>query len=204
MTEPLDVSPHDDRTYRLATLPNGLRALLASDPSAEYASAAMCVSVGAGYDPVHLPGLAHFCEHMLFLGSAKYPEESAYKKFLAAHGGRSNASTSMDTTVYKFEVLAAHLEEVLDIFAQFFVEPLFTESATERELNAVDAEDSKNRTNDGRRILQVLKAAADAPEHPWTKFSTGNSTTLQGGGVSPALSEHARGQHSADSFAQCG
>lgn len=43
----------------------------------------------------------------------------------------------------------------LDIFSQFFVSPLFTESSTGRELLAVDSEDSKNRTNDSRRMLQV-------------------------------------------------
>lgn len=43
----------------------------------------------------------------------------------------------------------------LDIFSQFFVSPLFTESSTGRELLAVDSEDSKNRTNDSRRVLQV-------------------------------------------------
>lgn len=147
----LDVSPNDERSYRSITLSNGLRILLASDPTAEHGAAAMTVTVGAAFDP-DLPGLAHFCEHMLFLGSAKYPDESAYKKFLSAHGGRSNASTSMENTTFKFEVLAAHLLEALDIFAQFFIAPLFTASATERELNAVDAEDSKNRTNDGRRL----------------------------------------------------
>ena len=178
----LDVSPNDNRTYRLITLDNGLRALLASDPTAEHGAAAMAVDVGAAHDPTGLPGLAHFCEHMLFLGSEKYREESAYKKFLAAHGGRSNASTSMEQTTYKFEVLADHLASALDIFAQFFIAPLFTASATERELNAVDAEDARNRTVDGRRLLQVLKAAADVPQHPWAKFSTGNSTTLHGGG----------------------
>ena len=67
----LDVSPNDDRSYRLITLDNGLRALLASDPTAEHGAAAMAVNVGAAHDPTGLPGLAHFCEHMLFLGSEK-------------------------------------------------------------------------------------------------------------------------------------
>ena len=71
---------------------------------------------------------------MLFLGSTKFPEESAYKKFLAAHGGRSNASTSMEATTYHFEVLQPHLAGALDIFAQFFIAPLFTESATDLSL----------------------------------------------------------------------
>ena len=33
-------------------------------------------------DPVELPGLAHFCEHMLFLGTEKYPEEGLYQKVI--------------------------------------------------------------------------------------------------------------------------
>ena len=53
------------------------------------------VEVGAGSDPRTMSGLAHFCEHMCFLGSEKYPGENDYKRYLASHGGRSNASTSM-------------------------------------------------------------------------------------------------------------
>ena len=37
-------------------------------------------------DPEELPGLAHFCEHMLFLGTEKYPVENDYKRFLSEHG----------------------------------------------------------------------------------------------------------------------
>lgn len=46
----------------------------------------------------------------------------------------------------------------LDIFSQFFTSPLLSESSTDRELLAVDSEDSKNRTNDDRRILQVISS----------------------------------------------
>lgn len=37
-------------------------------------------------DPKELPGLAHFCEHMLFLGTEKYPVENEYPRFLSEHG----------------------------------------------------------------------------------------------------------------------
>lgn len=37
-------------------------------------------------DPAELPGLAHFCEHMLFLGTEKYPVENEYPRFLSEHG----------------------------------------------------------------------------------------------------------------------
>ena len=36
-----------------------------------------------------LAGLAHFLEHMLFMGSDKYPDENEYSAFLAQHGGGS-------------------------------------------------------------------------------------------------------------------
>ncbi|CAM9402879.1 unnamed protein product, partial [Laminaria digitata] len=172
------MSPMDKRHYRWLRLPNGLKALVISDPNATKSAAAMSVDVGAASDPDGLPGLAHFLEHMLFLGTSKYPKENAYKSYLSKHGGRSNASTSMDATTFKFEVGAEHLRGALDIFSQFFVSPLFSESSTGRELLAVDSEDSKNRTNDGRRILQVLKALADE-DHPYSNFSTGNLKTLK-------------------------
>ena len=105
-----------------------------------------------------MPGVAHFVEHCLFLGSEKYPDENGYKSFLAAHGGRSNASTSLHTTTYKFEIMADFGDDALDRFAQFFVAPLFTASGTGREVQAVDSENSKNLTADSRRRLQILKA----------------------------------------------
>lgn len=91
-------------------------------------------------DPDELPGLAHFLEHMLFLGTEKYPEEDAYRKFIHEHGGSCNAFTSYEFTNFHFEVSPAHLVEALDHFAQFFISPLFTISATDRELNAVNNE----------------------------------------------------------------
>jgi secreted Zn-dependent insulinase-like peptidase len=47
----------------------------------------MEVNVGSFQDPVDIPGLAHFLEHMLFLGTEKYPDEAAYNKFVESHGG---------------------------------------------------------------------------------------------------------------------
>ena len=65
-------SPLDDRDYRTVILrSNGLRVLLCSDPSTNEAAVAMDVHVGATSDPTNVPGLAHFCEHMLFLGTKK-------------------------------------------------------------------------------------------------------------------------------------
>ena len=85
--------------------------------------------------------------------------------------------TSAENTRYHFSVRHEHLEEALDRFAQFFVEPLMTTSATDREVNAVDAENAKNLQVDGRRELQLRKALC-RPDHVWAKFGTGRLEVL--------------------------
>lgn len=170
-------SQQDNRDYRGLQLANGLKVLLVSDPTTDKAAAALTVDVGHMSDPDDIPGLAHFCEHMLFLGTQKYPNENAYSTYLSENGGSSNASTYADNTKYYFDVVHSRLDGALDRFAQFFIAPMFTASATDREINAVNSEHEKNLATDVWRIRQVNKSLADA-EHPYSKFGTGNKVTL--------------------------
>ena len=71
-----------------------------------------------------------------------------------------------------------YLHPVLDRFAQFFIQPLFTPSATEREIQAVHNEDAKNKLADVWRSSQLLNHLA-TPAHPYHKFGTGNAETLR-------------------------
>eukprot|EP00698_Gefionella_okellyi_P003046 TRINITY_DN12867_c0_g1_i1.p1 TRINITY_DN12867_c0_g1~~TRINITY_DN12867_c0_g1_i1.p1 ORF type:complete len:1029 (+),score=222.97 TRINITY_DN12867_c0_g1_i1:180-3089(+) len=170
-------SAYDQRDYRHITLPNELQSLLISDPTTDRAAAALDVNVGHFMDPEDIPGLAHFCEHMLFLGTTKYPEEGSYQAFVSQHGGITNAFTSMENTQYYFEITKEHLGGALDMFSQFFIAPLFTESGTNREMNAVDSENTKNLQSDDRRFFSLLKSCANEA-HPFHKFGTGNLQTL--------------------------
>ena len=61
----------DKRLYKGIILENQLKCLLISDPTTDRAAASMTVNTGSMLDPDQLPGLAHFCEHMLFMGSKK-------------------------------------------------------------------------------------------------------------------------------------
>ena len=170
----------DPRSYRGLVLANGLRVLLTSDPTAASGAASMNVQVGTLSDPKELPGLAHFCEHMLFLGTKKFPDEGDFERFVGSAGGSNNAYTAEEETNYFFDVNADALPKALEIFAGFFTSPLFTESATAREVNAIDSEHSKNLQNDYWRYSQLLKTRCD-PQHPYSKFGTGNRQTLNGG-----------------------
>lgn len=124
---------------------------------------------------------------MLFLGTAKYPDEGSYNSYLSENGGSSNAYTSSENTNFHFDMVAQketladaevpRFKEALDRFAQFFTAPLFTESATERELNAVHSEHQKNLQNDSRRMYELRKEVCNT-HHPFHKFGTGSRETL--------------------------
>ncbi|ODV92635.1 hypothetical protein CANCADRAFT_56288 [Tortispora caseinolytica NRRL Y-17796] len=167
----------DDRQYRVVQLPNQLEATLIHDPETDKASAALDVNVGSFADYNYLPGLAHFCEHLLFMGTKKYPKENEYSQYLSQHSGHSNAYTSTDSTNYYFEVGHEFLKGAMDRFSQFFIEPLFNPECKDREIRAVDSENKKNLQSDMWRLHQ-LDCSLSNPEHPHSGFSTGNLQTL--------------------------
>ena len=87
-----------------------------SDPTTDKAAAAMDVNVGHMSDPWELPGLAHFLEHMLFLGTDKYPDENSYSQYISQHGGSNNAYTASDHTNYYFDITPEFLPEEFSYF----------------------------------------------------------------------------------------
>lgn len=181
-------SENDYRSYRYLTLPNQLRVLLISDPSSDKAAASLDVNVGSGSDPADYPGLAHFLEHMLFLGTEKYPEAGEYQAFISSHGGSHNAYTSFEHTNYFFDIDPAYLDPTLDRFAQFFIAPLFNTEYVDREKNAVHSEYMAKIKDDSRRSLDVFKAVIN-PQHPFAKFSVGNLQTLDETGKAVPLQQ---------------
>ncbi|KAK6464606.1 Metalloenzyme, LuxS/M16 peptidase-like protein [Scheffersomyces coipomensis] len=169
----------DDRSYRLFKInSNDLHVLVINDPTADKAAASLDVNVGAFADKEYdVPGLAHFCEHLLFMGTEKYPKENDYADYLAKHSGHSNAYTAAEHTNYYFQISSEYLEGALDRFAQFFISPLFSISCKDREINAVDSENKKNLQSDNWRLYQLDKSNSN-PNHPYNGFSTGNFQTL--------------------------
>jgi len=82
------------------------------------------------------------------MGTKKFPSENEYQQYLSTNNGMSNAYTAMTSTNYYFDVAPNALEGALDRFSGFFIEPLFNEDCTEREIKAVDSEHKKNLQND--------------------------------------------------------
>ncbi|KAJ1667177.1 metalloprotease [Coemansia sp. RSA 1646] len=177
-TGPMEQSPNDHRQHRLIRLPNGLTALCTHDLLAETATSSLSVNVGSIADPPSFLGMAHFLEHMLFMGSAKYPDEDDYSSFISNHSGVYNAATADDYTYYHFSIDNDALEGALDRLSWFFVHPLLNPDGVDREVNAVDSEYKSGLRDEYWRFSDILRSLSN-PEHPYSKFNVGNLETLR-------------------------
>ncbi|KAJ2876421.1 metalloprotease [Coemansia aciculifera] len=161
----IDKSSNDQHQYRLMRLPNNLTVLCVQDVEAKEAAASLSVNVGSNANPTELLGLAHFLEHVLFLGTEK-------------NSGHYNAYTYSYETDYFFSVSNGAFEGALDRLAQFFISPLFNADCIDRELKAVDSEHKGYLQSDSWRTYQLITGTTN-PTHPFSRFSTGNTETLK-------------------------
>ncbi len=171
-------SPEDKKQYRYLVLGNAMKVLLVSDPTADKAGVSLDVHIGSGSDPEEWSGLAHFLEHMLFLGTRKYPQSGEYQKYISTHGGTHNAYTSHAHTNYFFSVGAEYLEPAMDRFSQFFLEPLFAPDLVDSERAIIESEYQSLKKDEFRRLWDVQKSWLN-PEHPSSGFSVGSLETLR-------------------------
>ncbi|MEE8581776.1 MAG: pitrilysin family protein [Myxococcota bacterium] len=108
----------DDPAARTRTtvLPNGLTLLTLEDHSTPVVSFQLWVRAGSR-DESRYSGIAHLFEHMMFKGS-KHIEPEEHARLLNARGGRVNAFTNRDVTVYFEDVSAESLPLVIDLEAE--------------------------------------------------------------------------------------
>ncbi|XP_070194839.1 nardilysin-like isoform X2 [Littorina saxatilis] len=141
-------------------------------------AAALCIGIGSFCDPEDIPGFAHFMEHMVFMGSKKYKKENAFDDFIAKHGGETNAWTDAERTTFFFDIHKKHFHKALDMFAQFFIAPLFLKGSVDREISAVDNEFQMILSSDSDRYHQLL-GSLSFKDNPISRFLCGNKRTLK-------------------------
>ncbi|KAG7303562.1 hypothetical protein JYU34_012091 [Plutella xylostella] len=141
------------------------------------AACALCVGVGSYSDPHDIQGLAHFVEHMVFMGSEKYPKENEFDAYIKK-GGSDNASTDCEVTTFYFEIQERYLPRAMDMFSNFFVSPLMKKESMQREREAIQSEFAIAAPSDGNRKDQLLSSLF--PEgHPARTFTWGNLKSLR-------------------------
>lgn len=127
-------------------LDNGLRVVLAPEPSVPTITVAVYYNVGFRIEPRERTGFAHLFEHLMFEGTPNMPE-GEFAKFINGGGGAYNGSTRFDFTNY-FEVMPTHqLEPVLWVEADRMKEINFLEETLENQKAVVSNEVKVNVLN---------------------------------------------------------
>ena len=159
------------------TLANGLRVTLRHAPNIKRCAAVLRVAAGSHDVPLTWPGLAHFLEHLLFLGTERFPAGQGLMAYVQSHGGQVNARTNERTTDFFFELptqaFAGGLERLSDMLAHPRMNP--DEQLREREvLHAEFVAWSQ----DAAAQQQLALFEGLSPAHPLRGFHAGNRDSL--------------------------
>lgn len=171
MPAPTHLLPH------VETLANGLRVSLRHAPGLKRCAAALRVAAGSHDAPLAWPGLAHFLEHLFFLGTERFPADDGLMAYVQRHGGQLNASTRERTTDFFFELppqaFAGGLERLCDMLAHPRLNP--DDQLCEREV--LEAEFIAW-SQDAEAQRQVALFDGLASDHPLRGFHAGNRDSL--------------------------
>ncbi|CAD5107482.1 pyrroloquinoline quinone biosynthesis protein PqqF [Zestomonas carbonaria] len=158
-------------------LANGLRATIVHAPDDSRAAVLLRVAAGSHDEPAAFPGLAHFLEHLLFLGGECFSDEQRLMPFVQACGGRLNASTQARSTDFFFELPSAHLEQGLERLLDMLAHPCLDEAGQLREREVLEAE-YRARAGDLDTLCDAALARGLTPGHPLADFHAGNRASL--------------------------
>ena len=124
------------QSVRKTTLKNGVRIITKRMPYVHSISMGVWVNVGARDESPIENGLSHFIEHMIFKGTKKRSSFQIAKEFDAI-GGHTNAFTSAENTCYHAKVMGAHLETMVDILSDIFLNSVFDNREIENERSVI-------------------------------------------------------------------
>ena len=170
-------SPADPREYETFTLKNGIEVITVSDPNLATSAATLSVGVGQFQDPKNAQGIAHFLEHMIFMGSEKYKSPNEYMQFISENGGQTNAYTAAQQTTYLFSINSDKFPDALDRLSSAIKAPLFNGDMVEKEINAVNSEWLLRRQSEPF-IRSRAAAMTGNLNHPRILLGVGNKETL--------------------------
>jgi zinc protease len=174
-TSPLmaeELAPYLHKT----TLDNGLTVLVKEMPGTRVATVQIWVKAGSVYETTDEAGITHFIEHMIFKGTeTRGPGELAGA--IEGAGGRVNAYTSYENTVYHATLSAVHWEMAFEVLAEAVMHSVFDPVELEREKKVVLEELSMRYDRPNIRLFHDLMATAYT-RHPYRLPVIGNVETI--------------------------
>ena len=134
--------------FNKTVLDNSIRIVTKHVPQARSVAMGVWVNVGARDEKAEEGGLSHFIEHMIFKGTERRTALQIAKEFDAI-GGQCNAFTSKENTCYYAKVMDTHVDTMVDLLSDIFLNSAFDPDEVERER---------------RVILQEIKMLEDTPD----------------------------------------
>ena len=174
----IDTVSNDKRNIKGFILDNKIKLILISDPDINMSSCS--VAIGAGHLQDNFEGTAHFLEHLLFMGSEKYPEQNEYHSYIQVNGGNDNAFTGDNITCYYISLETTFLKKGIEMLSWFFRAPLLDEKHISSEMEIINSEHQKNILMDNWIMDDIFKNfIMNEPKSKYVKFGTGNNESLK-------------------------
>ncbi|MBI1892447.1 MAG: insulinase family protein [Burkholderiales bacterium] len=172
-------------------LKNGMKVIVKEDHRAPTVAHMIWYRIGSMDEVNGTTGVAHVLEHMMFKGT-KTLKPGEFSKRVAALGGRENASTAKDFTVYHQQIEKSKLDTLMALEADRMANLVFDKDEFSKEIRVV-MEERRWRTDD-KPIPQVFEAlnAVAFMAHPYHHPIIGWMDDLQNMSVDDAKAWHER------------
>lgn len=137
-------------TYKKTKLKNGMRVVTVPMKGNPTVTVLVLVEAGSRYESKPENGISHFLEHMCFKGTTKRPHPGDISRELDAIGAITNAFTGEEVTGYWAKARAHHLNHVLEVVSDLYLDPLLPATELEKERGV---------------IIEELNMYEDLPQH---------------------------------------
>ena len=175
--------------YQITTLPNGLRLILSEDHSTPIVHVSVWYHVGSKNERPGRTGFAHLFEHMMFKGS-KNVEPDAHTSIISSVGGRSNAYTTEDVTVFWQTLPAQYLPLALWLEADRMATLRVEDEAFRREREVVKEERRMRIENQPYGRLQEIIYDNSFVAHPYKHPTIGSMADLEAASINDVRDFH--------------
>jgi zinc protease len=176
---PLYAAVHPPKLdYQMTTLSNGLRVILSEDHSTPVVHVSVWYHVGSRDEKPGRTGFAHLFEHMMFKGSKNVQPES-HTSIIASYGGRSNAYTQEDATVFWETLPSQYLPLALWMEADRMATLRVDRDAFEKEREVVKEERRLRVDNQPYGRLNEILFDHAFTTHPYKHATIGSMKDLE-------------------------
>ena len=176
---PLSAFVHPPKLeYEITTLPNGLRVIVSEDHSTPIVHLSVWYHVGSRDERPGRTGFAHLFEHMMFKGSKNVQPES-HTSIIASIGGRSNAYTQEDATVFWETLPSQYLPLALWLEADRMATLRVDRDAFEKEREVVKEERRLRVDNQPYGRLNEILFDRAFTTHPYKHPTIGSMKDLE-------------------------